>query len=421
MSQDLSFIGVEKDLQSRLLVTRATCLIEVNGRPSGTGFLVGERTVLTCNHVVSMAQGDRTLASPVQGDETLVCRFGYYGKKSKEAHQASKAYQVCQVVLQSPWSQADEFHGGEGAESDRLNFALLELPEPVGLKRGYLVLPSADPALRPGDPLFIAQHAEGGPLVWAADGSLVQAIGESRLFYMASTRPGSSGSPVLDYEFRVVAIHAGAGSSKRFKFGVRAHLVRAAVEAASHGDKIGSETQHPQSILTQISDDHVNVVPRSSLVTNTRVVMPKVAIWSADEENEIANQLALALRPLVMGRRIQEPWVRANIQPGKSVPEEIRGNLDSADVVILLTSVNILSPQEGEWLAHLETLQKVGSKNIIPVLAKPIYLEGSLWFSRLQHLPKNSKGRVVPISKWSSLEDALDSIVKAIAGLIAPP
>jgi endonuclease G len=66
-------------------------------------------------------------------------------------------------------------------------------------------------SILPGDTVVIVQHPYGGPKQVAVGTNHVVQVSESRLFYLTDTLPGSSGAPVFNDEWRVVAMHRRGG------------------------------------------------------------------------------------------------------------------------------------------------------------------------------------------------------------------
>lgn len=92
----------------------------------------------------------------------------------------------------------------------RLNGAIARPPLPIARMR---------PHLMQGDRLNIVQHPQGGPLKYAIRSNhYVGTAGPEHdhlLRYLTDTEPGSSGSPVLDDAWRVVALHHAASPVAR--------------------------------------------------------------------------------------------------------------------------------------------------------------------------------------------------------------
>jgi Trypsin-like peptidase domain/Effector-associated domain 1 len=57
----------------------------------------------------------------------------------------------------------------------------------------------------------IIQHPSGGPKQIALYHNIVTFVDEKRVQYLTDTLPGSSGSPVFDYQWRIVALHHSGG------------------------------------------------------------------------------------------------------------------------------------------------------------------------------------------------------------------
>jgi V8-like Glu-specific endopeptidase len=57
----------------------------------------------------------------------------------------------------------------------------------------------------------IIQHPSGGPKQIALYHNIVTYVDDNRVQYLTDTLPGSSGSPVFDYQWRIVALHHSGG------------------------------------------------------------------------------------------------------------------------------------------------------------------------------------------------------------------
>jgi hypothetical protein len=109
---------------------------------------------------------------------------------------------------------------GDPAPED-LDYALLQAQgrpgeEPIGSKaeprapvRGWIDLPQAEHPFQPDTPLFILQHPRGAALKLALDNRAVIGLTGAgrRVRYRTNTEPGSSGSPVFDQNWNLVALH----------------------------------------------------------------------------------------------------------------------------------------------------------------------------------------------------------------------
>jgi hypothetical protein len=170
-------------LQHGLDRARAVCRLVVicgDDKWHGTGFRVGERTLLTNHHVL---YGDAPVTS-------VVAEFGYEIGTDGELRTPAKI--SCNVATIIGEVQDD--------------FAVIKTDEP--LPKDIPVLSLRDGA-RPEvyDRVSIIQHPKGLPKKIAMHHNLVLHTDDNVTQYWTDTDYGSSGSPVFDEAWRVVALH----------------------------------------------------------------------------------------------------------------------------------------------------------------------------------------------------------------------
>jgi V8-like Glu-specific endopeptidase len=172
-------------LQQGLEVSRSVAYISVQAgqeRWSGTGFLVAEDLLLTNNHVLPNVD--------------LNCLFRFNYEEDFWGHaQSSEEYQA----KPSGW-----FHSNE-----ELDYTLIQLDGKPGQKWGWLPLRSQN--LKRQDRVNIIQHPAGRPKEISLQNNFVEYIGGNVVQYVTSTLNGSSGSPVFNDGWEVVAIHHAGG------------------------------------------------------------------------------------------------------------------------------------------------------------------------------------------------------------------
>lgn len=185
---------------ARLTVTRYEngSVVKVGGvhdkQYYGTGWLLGPQHIMTNHHVINARAYNEANASDtdlrLQAENTAV-EFDYDDDDVKSLSVAVESLRAWSVRGDSP----------------ALDYAILKLAEPVN-RRPLTLAPDAimsigtDPV-----PLNIIQHPGGGPKMLGVRNNLAHRLDEYELSYFTDTEGGSSGSPVCDDSWRVVALH----------------------------------------------------------------------------------------------------------------------------------------------------------------------------------------------------------------------
>jgi hypothetical protein len=192
-----------------------TALIEVQGHPSGTGFLVGDALVLTAAHVLDRTRWPPAAIRPV--DVYARFDFAFSGRSPAET---GMRMPIAEFVTGSLPTQS-EIYGVVGSDwdapGDRLDFALLRLASPVpapadadpgAAVRGYYPLLRDDYDYGATSRYMIMEHPLGG-FVQSSDieGAPVVSPRRTRMRYGGNTLNGASGSAVVDYRGRLVGMH----------------------------------------------------------------------------------------------------------------------------------------------------------------------------------------------------------------------
>jgi ABC-type branched-subunit amino acid transport system ATPase component/V8-like Glu-specific endopeptidase len=192
-----------------------TARVLSGGHACGTGFLVGDRWLLTAWHVVA-------------GKSNLVAQFDY-----KRSDAGTFIHDGRQVQFSSSWDAAHsehaaiaEEHSASGPTGNALDYALIELAEPVGAQpigtaqdgepRGKLSLEAGRYTFEQPEPILIVGHPMTRPmqLSYAAPSGATCTASGIRVRYQTNTEPGSSGSPVFNRDWRLVALHHASGPTK---------------------------------------------------------------------------------------------------------------------------------------------------------------------------------------------------------------
>jgi V8-like Glu-specific endopeptidase len=174
-------------LERGLECAKAVCRITVNFGGAiyyGTGFRIGQHTLLTNHHVLHNWDNGDALPASVEA------AFGYeldtFGKLRLATH----------VPFDVSTIRGDRSH----------DFAVVTTE--VALPDYVTILPlEAAATVAVDDRVYIVQHPDGLPKKIALAHNLVRSVTPDVVQYWTDTEAGSSGSPVFDDDWRVVALH----------------------------------------------------------------------------------------------------------------------------------------------------------------------------------------------------------------------
>lgn len=156
----------------------------------GTGWLFAPDLIMTNQHVIKAREGQEQPSDSdlkLQAAKTRI-RFSFDSE--------DQSGEIVSVKDLLAWSTP-------------LDYAVLQLEKPV--ERSSLI--RIDGLLRKPDnycAVNIIQHPDGGPKQIAIRNNLVTSTSDSEIRYFTDTRRGSSGSPVFDDQWRVIALHRGS-------------------------------------------------------------------------------------------------------------------------------------------------------------------------------------------------------------------
>lgn len=175
---------IERSLQ----VSKSVCRI-LTPEGLGTGFLITPDLLMTNNHVISSP----SIATYSKAE------FNYQ-------------YDFAQKPLPTYRYQLDSSRFQTNSVLDYTIVGVVAAPNNPDLASwGHVFLnPHADPI--PGEHVIIIQHPNGGLKQIVLTANQVVSIWEHRLQYTTDTMPGSSGSPVFNDLWQVIAIHHAGGN-----------------------------------------------------------------------------------------------------------------------------------------------------------------------------------------------------------------
>ncbi|HEX8408107.1 MAG TPA: trypsin-like peptidase domain-containing protein [Thermoanaerobaculia bacterium] len=166
-----------------LTVSRSVARIVRSDGSSGTGFLIGGGWMLTNNHVLPT----------FEEAEDAVAQFNYQATASG-TDAAISAYQL----------DRRRFH--TSAAND---WTVIGIKAAAEQKWGFIPLQAVETKVNAF--VNIIQHPGGGPKQVGLYHNTVVFAGEGRVQYLTDTLPGSSGAPVFNDAWHVVALHHSGG------------------------------------------------------------------------------------------------------------------------------------------------------------------------------------------------------------------
>jgi hypothetical protein len=224
VAQLQQLVDVQRGIQDAGLVEsrlpralRQVCRVEIDGNAKGTGFLIRADLVMTAYHVVKPLLDAQD--EPIAGSaKQLLVRFDFKKTENTDRAVVLESGFVCRVA--DPWLVTlspctdDELRDLLPADEDLLNgfwdFAVIQLAEVPGVSRSGFEL--AKRPVKKGHKLTIIQHANGRTMGMDT-ATVLRFLGKTdryRMVHDVNAESGSSGSPCLNSDFKVVGIHQAA-------------------------------------------------------------------------------------------------------------------------------------------------------------------------------------------------------------------
>jgi len=175
-------------LTQGILVSKAICYIGVKSGSqqwSGTGFMITNNLLITCNHVIPS----------VDLLQNTIFRFNYEENFFGESQPVTEYRCPANHLFFT---------------SEELDFTIIEIGGDAGKAWGHLKISEND--IKRGDRVNIIQHPDGQPKRISLQNNYIEYIDSTKVQYLTSTLPGSSGSPVFSDSWEVIAIHHSGGN-----------------------------------------------------------------------------------------------------------------------------------------------------------------------------------------------------------------
>jgi hypothetical protein len=136
----------------------------------------------------------------------------------------------------------------------------------------------------------------------------------------------------------------------------------------------------------------------------------KVFVSYSHADEKLKESVLRHLKPLERMNLITE-WHDRKLVAGDNWGDEISSNLEEADIVLLLVSIDFINSKYCYDVELDRALERhaEGSCRVIPII-----LRGCLWqhtpFSKLQALPRDGKAA----NSWSDLDEALANVAEGV-------
>lgn len=155
----------------------------------GTGWLISSKHIITNHHVVNARDSYENDASPIDFElqaKSIKVQFDYDSESVVADTKTVASLIVADKVLDFAILELVE-------ESNRSPLTLFE--QTISMPKGAYI------------PVNIIQHPGGSPKQIAVRNNLIATIDNNNIAYFTDTKGGSSGSPVCNDQWQVVAIH----------------------------------------------------------------------------------------------------------------------------------------------------------------------------------------------------------------------
>lgn len=140
----------------------------------------------------------------------------------------------------------------------------------------------------------------------------------------------------------------------------------------------------------------------------------KIFVSYAHADEDLRKRLDIHLA-LVHRHPAVTIWNDRGINPGEEWDQEIRNELDDADIIVLLVSPHFLASEYIYQVELKEALDKHTRREavVVPVLVRRCHWEMTD-LSRLQALPRNAE----PVTQWDDEDEAWYNVVQGLQKVI---
>ncbi len=355
-------------LSKGIKAAKSVCKVHAKNGVLGTGFLVEGGYLFTNNHVI----GSASMAQYAQvefGYDSLEGTSVYYNLDHKDFF-TSKKLDYTRVKIK------------EDSHSTPLS--------------DWGTLPIVPSLPKQHEALTIIQHPDGRPKEFdVSDGK--NSTWDYRLHYEVTTEPGSSGSPVFDINWNVIALHHAGGMIQ-----VDAEKTRKYVNEGILFEYILKDLEAQQEGQQEV------VVTKEEVKVSGPV--KTILVYHNDDES-YAKELKKQLFSLIRQQKIKLFDIQKHRDGGDVTNQLLENELKAAQLVLTLISGNLYLDETLDIAIKVE--EEVGNKRVVPIKVAPFDLNGTS-FQRLQGLPLGTKS----LSEYSNLDKVLYEVSKSIMNLV---
>ncbi len=188
--------GINRNLNAKFIIAAAkailsVCRVEFKDIGEGTGFLVGSDLVLTNYHVLMPFWYTRKIEDRVKDCKV---RFGAITNE-KGGVEPGTLFEL-----------HDDWHVASSGRQE-LDYVLLRIQRPVEESDKVRPVFLQAEQIQQGAHANILQHPLSGPMEVSLRYNEVVAVEGKRVYYLADTQKGSSGAPVFNDNWQVIAMH----------------------------------------------------------------------------------------------------------------------------------------------------------------------------------------------------------------------
>lgn len=388
----------------RELAKLCTVRLLVKGRSQGTGFFVAPGQLLTCAHVVQIAQ-EKNLPVEVYSWDNQSLGQVYVNKEKYflEAIPVKDAITDPKLANLYP------------------DLALLEVTQQ---NHPFVYL---DSRVSYNDALFSYGYTETYP---SGDGAEFTYEDESWIdsqrpllkFREGQALPGLSGGPLLN--LNTGSVCGVVQKTRTSNIGGRAIPTKIVFmhfpELQTMQKQFHQQDKRWIEKLTSQQKQLLGLISFSSTPANTQSIEVFYSYADTSRDKMMLEELLKHLSTLRRQGYITD-WYAGKVSPGEKPSEEVINHLDSARIILLLISPDYVSSDELAGIHVRRAMERHIAKEpdqkatVIPILLRSIDNWKAEPFGDLLAIPRNGK----PINKWSDTDEAFAEVAKEIRRVVS--